>query len=669
MIVSFVATLFNAPLEFIYWIKWYIAKTVIRIYNACHQSRFDLYDINAVGDPVKLGFVVPQVEKDLESPCPEQHLQEGVDEVVFYGTNSKSECLLIRIARGCNRISDAWIYLKLDNGKTYYLSKTAEYQQSFYGNSEIFSCDKLQMHYLSPMRKWRLFFCGMLKEISENGQESGDSLFVKFVFLWKASSDVYDCTLDTNPEGFADSLAKSKWKGSIIPPLKELMDALNFYAQSGTITGTVSVNDGSDHELYLYGEKIRYLGKKTSISGCRFTTALGNIPLKGLNFHLSDVSVPYIFDNIQLGYIVDADGAMKYLKELDLSMEPITAENEQRSFKANFSAGEQFEVTGSMSEPLRLNSSQGWVGSVELSFVEIEVGNKKGEISMEPELTKSVLSASLPEFVPLTVLFTDELSYFQEISGGKGSSLGKLTQLSHEKKSFIVPKGLIVTTSAYSEFLTPDILDAIKYLENIAYGNEEGDLKQACSKVSNIVEEAVLPKTICHSIFDGLKEIFRDKVTKHKFAVRSSATGEDTESMSAAGQMDTFLGVQGLTEIFAAVKKCWASQFGYIAVEYKRRNGQVLNSPMAVVIQDMVASEVSGVMFTCDPVTNNPSVITITANYGLGETVVSGSVEPDTFVLRRSDGDHVEVESVIIGSKLQNQKSCKVDLLILFEVH
>ncbi|GIX83540.1 phosphoenolpyruvate synthase [Caerostris extrusa] len=86
---------------------------------------------------------------------------------------------------------------------------------------------------------------------------------------------------------------------------------------------------------------------------------------------------------------------------------------------------------------------------------------------------------------------------------------------------------------------------------------------------------------------------------------------------------------------------------------------------MAVVIQDMVAS---GVMFTCDPVTNNPSVITITANYGLGETVVSGSVEPDTFVLRRSDEDHVEVESIIIGSKLQ-KSSCKVDLLILFEVH
>ncbi|GFY49866.1 uncharacterized phosphotransferase YvkC [Trichonephila inaurata madagascariensis] len=105
--------------------------------------------------------------------------------------------------------------------------------------------------------------------------------------------------------------------------------------------------------------------------------------------------------------------------------------------------------------------------------------------------------------------------------------------------------------------------------------------------------------------------------------------------------------------IFLAVTKCWASQFGFIAVEYKRRNGQVLNSPMAVVIQEMVACDVSGVLFTLDPVTSNPSIITITANYGLGETVVSGAVEPDTVVLRRKDNEVLELDSVAVGNKHQ----------------
>ncbi|KFM60877.1 putative phosphoenolpyruvate synthase, partial [Stegodyphus mimosarum] len=121
--------------------------------------------------------------------------------------------------------------------------------------------------------------------------------------------------------------------------------------------------------------------------------------------------------------------------------------------------------------------------------------------------------------------------------------------------------------------------------------------------------------------------------------------------MSAAGQMDTFLGVSGLNEILHAIKKCWASQFGYIAIQYKRRYGQRLNSPMAVVIQEMVACDVAGVLFTCDPLTGNPAVMTITANYGLGESVVSGSEEPDTIELQRDPEDHLHMKGIIIGAK------------------
>ncbi|GIY60328.1 putative phosphoenolpyruvate synthase [Caerostris extrusa] len=134
--------------------------------------------------------------------------------------------------------------------------------------------------------------------------------------------------------------------------------------------------------------------------------------------------------------------------------------------------------------------------------------------------------------VPLTIQFPEEASHLKKISGGKGSSLGKLTQLSQkEKKHSLFQKGVVVTTSAYNEFLSMEICDAVKHLEDVAYGNEAGDLKETC-----------------------------------------------------------------------------------------KRNGQVLNSPMAVVIQDMVDCKVSGVLFTCDPITHNPSVITITANYGLGES-------------------------------------------------
>lgn len=165
---------------------------------------------------------------------------------------------------------------------------------------------------------------------------------------------------------------------------------------------------------------------------------------------------------------------------------------------------------------------------------------------------------------------------------------------------------------------------------------------------------------------------------RRKFAVRSSAVGEDSAEMSAAGQMTTFLGIRGKKEIPAAIVKCWASQFALTggltvqrlfascqtsaevldlnfstAVNYKKQYGQELSSPMAVVVQEMVSAEIAGVMFTCDPVTSNPSRIFISANFGLGESVVSASADPDTYSFQRQQGE------VALNSKTVNFESVK----------
>ncbi|XP_055938079.1 putative phosphoenolpyruvate synthase [Argiope bruennichi] len=646
-------------LEFIYWFKWAVSYVTIRICGAFQSKRFVPFDVNSIGDPIKLGFLIPDLEKELESPFPESHLQEAADEITFYGVNSKSECLLVRIARGCDQQADAWVYLKLENGKTYHLLETKGFQISSTSNSQSFSFGKLQMYYLSPMRRWRIFYCGLLKEISENNNE--EVVFVKLVFLWKAASDVYDCTLDTNPHGFASAVARSDWRKTLVPPIKNVDDALNFYGQSGVICGTVSVNDGPDYEMYLFGAKIRNLGKIASVEGCKFTTVLGNTPSNGLNFQLSSASVPFAFKNLPFGFVVDTYGLLEPLKELDIAINSADSEESQSSFKANFKTGERYELSGSIAEPIIFYRFQGWSGFLEISFIEFEIRNRKGygvlisgEVCSMPKRSKKLIKiATCPKTIPLTAQFTEDICQLEEVSGGKGSSLGKLTQFSQEGKTFIVPKGIVVTTAAYNQFLTSEILEAVKSLEDVAYGNESGDLKTACFRVARVIEETSLPNKIRHSIIGSLKNLFGNATNYRKFAVRSSATGEDSATMSAAGQMSTFLGVQGLEEVFNSVKKCWASQFGHIAVEYKRRNGQILNSPMAVVIQDMVPCEVSGVLFTCDPVSNNPTIITITANYGLGETVVSGSVDPDTYVLRKQKDGMLEIENIIIGTKHQ----------------
>ncbi|XP_054166948.1 prodigiosin synthesizing transferase PigC-like [Oppia nitens] len=227
------------------------------------------------------------------------------------------------------------------------------------------------------------------------------------------------------------------------------------------------------------------------------------------------------------------------------------------------------------------------------------------------------------------------------------------------KQQFSVANGVVVTTNAY-EILLKENKDLLKAIENLEKSTQlsQKELKSKCDEVMDLIANQRLPQTIQKAIEDKLRANFNDFENK-LFAVRSSGASEDSEEMSAAGQMTTYLGVKGLDNIYSSVMKCWSSQFSHIAVEYKRGYGQPINSPMAVVIQEMIACESAGVMFTCDPITGDERVIEVTANYGLGESVVSASAEPDTIKLSvniesnsLSKSRYIKgIENKVIGSK------------------
>ena len=236
----------------------------------------------------------------------------------------------------------------------------------------------------------------------------------------------------------------------------------------------------------------------------------------------------------------------------------------------------------------------------------------------------------------LVLVMSEDNCRSVELSGGKGSSLAELMALSKQladENKFSVANGVVVTTNAYQRLLEEykDLRQGINELEKSTDVSKE-ELKTKCQKLVDFVANHKLPENIKKQIKLKLKQTFND-YENQLFAVRSSGASEDSEDMSAAGQMTTFLGVKGLENIYESVMKCWSSQFSHIAVEYKRGYGQSINSPMAVVIQEMVNCDSAGVMFTCDPITGDERVIEITANYGLGESVVSASAEPDTIRL------------------------------------
>ena len=227
-------------------------------------------------------------------------------------------------------------------------------------------------------------------------------------------------------------------------------------------------------------------------------------------------------------------------------------------------------------------------------------------------------------------------------AGGKGASLGELL-----KAGIPVPPGFVITAQAYYHFLKETglaerISQAIR--EKVKDPDDPKGYEEASKLVRKMIEEAPIPREIEEAIVSSYRELSkRVGVDAAYVAVRSSATAEDLPEASFAGQQESFLNVRGEDELLTKVVKCWSSLFTPRAIFYRQQKNfpheKVL---MSVVVQKMVNSKSAGVMFTIHPATGDPSKIVIEGSWGLGESVVSGSITPDRFVVDKETLEIVE---------------------------
>jgi pyruvate, water dikinase len=224
----------------------------------------------------------------------------------------------------------------------------------------------------------------------------------------------------------------------------------------------------------------------------------------------------------------------------------------------------------------------------------------------------------------LTELGKDDIG----VAGGKGANLGELT-----RADVRVPPGFVVTADAYLGFLENSAIGGqIERLLSDLDINDGVELDGVAAEIKALITAVEMPREVTQII----KNAYR-KMGGGPAAVRSSATAEDLVEASFAGQQDTYLNIEGESEIITAVQKCWASLFGARAIFYRAGAGfDHMKVGIAVVVQRMVQSECSGVMFTVHPVTNDATKIVIEAIYGLGEAVVSGLVTPDMYVVDKT---------------------------------
>ena len=240
----------------------------------------------------------------------------------------------------------------------------------------------------------------------------------------------------------------------------------------------------------------------------------------------------------------------------------------------------------------------------------------------------------------------NRIKWFKEISkddieivGGKGANLGEMT-----KAGLPIPPGFVVTAQTYKEFIEKSriknkILDMVKDLDI----EDTAKLQETAKNIQRLIESTEIPK----KIQKGIKENYTligtherseaDEIMQGKeefVACRSSATAEDLPSASFAGQQATFLNVKGKEDCVKAVRKCWASLFTARAIYYRAKNNFPTEKVfIAVVVQKMVNSDKSGVVFSINPATNDDSEIMIEGAFGLGEAVVSGAVNPDLYII------------------------------------
>lgn len=218
------------------------------------------------------------------------------------------------------------------------------------------------------------------------------------------------------------------------------------------------------------------------------------------------------------------------------------------------------------------------------------------------------------------------------LAGGKGANLGELTQA-----GIPVPPGFVVLSTAYSDFLTANSLRPhIHKILSVSNPNDPHELSTASSRIRHLVLSAPIPSDITGEVFKSYHHLTQ-KNASQAVAIRSSATAEDLPEASFAGQQSSFLNITGDANVLLKVKECWASLFEERSIFYRvQKKIDHFQISMAVPVQVMVQSEISGVMFTVDPVTHNKQIMVIEAVYGLGDYIVQGVVTPDHYEVDKS---------------------------------
>ncbi|XP_022256054.1 uncharacterized protein LOC106470801 isoform X2 [Limulus polyphemus] len=616
---------------------------------------------------IKFGVIPSEEERNLENPRQLKNVYD-FDEIFFCGFNSGGDSIILRMTRRGSNEAGVQFYLK-------YAATNDIYQLPFHPETNVlyrerdgFSAAGFRIRCLNPIRNWRISYNGLLRKITPAGDRVQEDVHVKFSFIWAVTSLPFDFKIDFCPRLLSQDLANCTWNRGF-PTYERITKIQDRYDQWGQWRGTVHFEDQEDKEMLLWGMKSRQSGSIDRTIYGRYIHLYGWMK-DGMTFNISLVPLSSFCTHLRCGYIVHPNHNVYPLQGCDLTLPStgqlwsewtITCLAGDKLYKISITLGEESfrSFVGSQWEHREYTRLANFSIQDELGKGVVMYG-ERNEIPRpikETEKIEHVFNLDIGEkgdvVIPQVLEINDSWCMSSTVAGGKGMSVSCLMKLSTETGQFYVPNGIVLSTAAYRRHLAehPQLERALNTVRKAASLQSTESLKKACSRAFEEFSQTSLSEELKDEVASMLKKVFSQDVSELRFAVRSSAVGEDSSDTSAAGQMETTLGVKGLAEIHTAIERSWASSVTFTAVQYRKQNGQSVEADMAVVIQEMVPSEVAGVMFTVHPVTGHPSYISVSANFGLGESVVSAASEPDTYTLRKFGEADVILHDRILGKK------------------
>ncbi|XP_067854226.1 rifampicin phosphotransferase-like isoform X2 [Heptranchias perlo] len=599
----------------------------------------------------------------------------AIDSVYFMGfTETDKTFFALRVCRKSNGLCEMWVLLRVEGVGNFEHPIHPDTITSV-DSKNSWSGGGLKLECLEPHQRWRIFFNGLLRKGPYRDkwtEEEGELLHVKLTFIWTAFSTVFDFDTDIHPSAMAQGIAKEKWSKKFFENLKKSNQQQTHYEQWGQYVGQIEIEGYERKELLLRGVRDHSYGIRNWAHIYRYVLIFAHFE-NGLSVNLITLSMSATITNLSIGYVMFPNGRMVAIDWSDVSLADIADDGVIADmYRVSFSAeGQLFHLQVSIDK----NASPVVYGGITWeSRIHVCVANYRLDLTVRGwgitefhyrnesgRQAPDIISADkfqepvVPACSKLVLAFSDEACQCVAVVGGKGAQLAQLTEMQKRfGNQFSVPEGFCVTIAALEHQIemNSSLQEAVAELDNVACTHKNGNLQELCKRCAELFRSTKLAPGIESAIHDQLAELKLLGV-EERLAVRSSAVREDAEDTSTAGQLSTELGLKGFEQVCVAVQECWASLYSFQAVQYCCQRGQPVPYSMGVVIQRMVSAQAAGVLFTCDPVTGHSGRMIINANYGLGESVLSGHAEPDTITLSCGLKEQFQIIKKEIGAKHQ----------------